>query len=201
MLRVAGVSVSLALGRGQVTKRGGSECHEVGHSIDRLGIDLLDEGDELADRTHRAGSRRASAAGALVSPGPAGLCVLAAFGVPGVPGVPGVVGVPGVPKVIGTPGVVGVVGTLGMVGSTPTSLGEQVHEQGRLLLHRARWRHLGATTGTRVCRGLARVVVGRHVGQASTRFFSSLRAVSTMTFSALRLSSPIMGIFTSTDSR
>src|SRR6478735_5890365 len=42
---------------------------------------------------------------------------------------------------------------------------------------------------------------GVTVGQASTRFFSSLSAVSTMTFSALRLSSPIMGILTSTERR
>ena len=34
---------------------------------------------------------------------------------------------------------------------------------------------------------------------ASTRFLSPLRAVSTMTFSALRLIMPIIGIFTSTD--
>lgn len=41
----------------------------------------------------------------------------------------------------------------------------------------------------------------RTTAQPSTRFFSSVSAVSTMTFSALRLSMPSMGILRSTLSR
>ncbi len=40
--------------------------------------------------------------------------------------------------------------------------------------------------------------VGASLAQPSTRFFSSLSAVSVMTFSALRLNNPIIGIFRST---
>ena len=42
---------------------------------------------------------------------------------------------------------------------------------------------------------------GHADGSDSTRFFSPFSAVSTMTFSALRLIMPIIGIFTSTESR
>jgi hypothetical protein len=44
------------------------------------------------------------------------------------------------------------------------------------------------------------VGLGAGLGQPSTRFFSSLSAVSVMTFSALRLNSPIIGMFKSTAS-
>lgn len=46
--------------------------------------------------------------------------------------------------------------------------------------------------------GGVRRAFGTAGGQPSTRFLSSLRAVSVMTFSALRLNMPIMGMFRST---
>jgi hypothetical protein len=56
----------LALGRREVAQGRGGESHEVRHLVDRLRVDLLDEGDELADRTHGAGRGASSSAGALV---------------------------------------------------------------------------------------------------------------------------------------
>ena len=81
----------LALRGGEVAQRRGREADEVGDLVDGVGVDLLHEGDELADRAHPARSgRRASARALPRTPvGPACRAVLPA-GLAAVTGVPAV---------------------------------------------------------------------------------------------------------------